>query len=197
MAIKDDEVVLSSSVVDRDAPVEFTLNYEVQLDDLVDACKISPARRRRRSRVTWRVMAWVLLSWIGVIDLRRGGAPSWLYGMNGVTWFIALINGLLIWSLSPRKMAKRAWRQTPTLHGHARDLVGGDGVTRTLPVGTRIYRPWTVFAEVEETERAFHLIDDRDRTVTLPKRGLADSSLVPVMRDFLYGSVDQRPGLCA
>jgi hypothetical protein len=187
---------------------DFSLTYELQLDDLQDLSTVGPGRKHRRARVIYATVVWALLGaaltavTVGLnltsVVKNSSGAPSWMYVVDAVIWFFVVYCGSIIWRLSPNRLARRAWRINTQLHGRHHDEVGPGGITCTAPDGTQMLIPWASIDHIRETEDAFHLIDDRGAVRnTLPKRGLPSPDLIPALREFLNRSVDRQPPTAA
>jgi hypothetical protein len=182
----------------------FSLTYELQPGDFKDLYAAGPKRKRRRAYITFNAalgaLFGVVLTAITVaLNLRSvvkdsSGAPGWMYVVDAVIWFLVVYGFCLVWWLSPKRLARRAWRSNVQLHGRHHDEVGPGGVTCTAPDGTQIFIPWTSVDGIRETKHAFQLIDHQDAVrTTLPKRGLSGSDLIPALREFLNRSIGRQP----
>jgi len=119
------------------------------------------------------------------------GAPSWMYVVDATIWFFVANAAVIAWRMSPKRLARRAWRNNSQLHGRHHDEVSPGGINCIAPDGTQMSTPWANIDYIRETENAFHLIDHRGATrSTLPKRGLPSPDLVPALREFLNHSVN-------
>jgi hypothetical protein len=183
----------------------FLLVYELQPEDLQDLYGAGPNRRRRRVRIMLTAVPWALIgaAFTAVtvaLDLPSvvkdsSGAPGWMYVVDGVIWGGVVAYLAHVWRLSPKRLARRAWRIHAEVHGRHRDEVGPDGARCTAPDGTQMFIPWATIDRIGETGHAFHLIDHRGAVRNaLPKRGLPSPDLIPALREFLNRSVSAQPG---
>jgi hypothetical protein len=186
----------------------FSLTYELQLDDLLDLFAASAERKRRRGRLIFSALVYLLIGaafTAVMVELDRlsvvrnsSGAPSWMYVVDAVIWLGVALCAVTVWRLSPKRLARRTWRASLQLHGRHRDEVGSGGVTTIQPDGTQTSIPWANFGSIRETEKVFELLDHRSATwVILPKRGLPRPDLIPALREFLHRSVNGRPSPAA
>lgn len=187
-----------------DPGVGFSLTYELQPGDLQDLFAARPGRKWRKARfiyttVMWALIGSVLTSVTVALDLpsvvkNSPGAPSWMYVVDAAIWFSVTYCGVIVWRLSPKRLARRAWRSNTQLHGRRHDEVGLGSISCTTPDGIQIAIPWANIDHIRETENAFHLINHRGATLTtLPKRGLSSPDLIPALREFLNRSVNGQP----
>jgi hypothetical protein len=64
--------------------------------------------------------------------------------------------------------------------------------------GTEVFRPWATFDRVQETTRAFCLLDHNGHVQgVLPKRALDSPDLLPALRTFLKQALAQQPPAAA
>lgn len=192
------------AMTSADPGAGFSLTYELQPGDLQDLFATRPERKHRRTRVIFATAMSTLtgatLTAITVaLDLpsvvkNSSGAPSWMYVIDAAIWFFVANGAVIAWRLSPKRLARRAWRSETQLHGRHRDEVGPGGISCLAPDGTQLSTPWATIDYIRETENAFHLIDHRGATLTtLPKRGLPGPNLIPNLREFLNHSVNRQP----
>jgi hypothetical protein len=153
--------------------------------------------------VIWALIGAAFTAVIVALDLTSvvkdsSGAPAWMFPVDVGSWFVAVYRGYIVWRLSPKRLARRAWRNNTQLHGRHHDEVGPGGITWTAPDGTQMLIPWASIDHIRETEHAFHLIDHRGAVRNaLPKRGLPSPGLIPALREFLNRSVDGQPPTAA
>jgi hypothetical protein len=187
---------------------DFSLSYELQLSDLTELLATRPGRRRRRTRIVCSLVPWALLGviWTALTiafdnpSVVKGstGAPGWMVASDIVIWALVVLGASSAWRLSPKRLARRAWRASPELHGGNHDQIDSRGVTWTGPDGTQTFRPWAILVRVRETEHAFHLQDANGCVhATLPKRGLRSPDLILALREFLNRSVGGQPSPAA
>jgi hypothetical protein len=189
-------------------PASFSLTYEVQPDDLQELIESNARRKRLRGRLIFATAVWALINvpFTAVtvaLDLPSVvkdtlGAPSWMYVVDAGIWFFVAYGAVIAWRLSPKRLARRAWRASPQLHGRCRAEVDAGGITVVAPDGTRTSTPWANIVHIRETEKAFYLRDRRDASRgVLPKRGLHSPDLTPALREFLNRSVNGQPSSAA
>jgi YcxB-like protein len=182
----------------------FSLTYELQPDDLIGLQVPEAWRRRQRTRLMYATVGWALIgaaftAVIAAFDLPSvvkdsSGAPGWMYPIDLGFWFVVVYFGRIVWGLSLKRIARRAWRTNVQLHGRHHDEVATDSMTCTAPDGTQVIIPWASIDRIRETEHAFHLIDHHGAVRnSLPKRGLPSPDLIPALREFLNRSVDRQP----
>jgi hypothetical protein len=180
----------------------FTLEYEMQPDDLREILAGNPRIRRKRRSLAGRLALWVVLAvaitaFAVVLSFRSGGTDAgraiiWIAGALG--WMAAAIAGVYLWRFSPERQARRAWQKAPEFQGRARDHVEPAGVRSVLANGTEHFHPWGVLAGTRETSLAFHLLDANGRIrVALPKRGLERPDQLPALREYLNRVVNKQP----
>lgn len=182
-------------------PMEgFSLTYELQPDDLQELIA-TDTRRRGRRRLIGAAVGWALINAaftavMVALDLpsvvkNSSGAPSWMYVVNAAIWFFVIYCAVAAWHLKPKRLTLRFWRRNPQYHGIHRDEVSSSGITAVAPDGTQVSTPWASIAQIRETEKAFHLLDQHDAIrCVLPKRGLPSPDLIPALREFLNRSIN-------
>ena len=149
--------------------------------------------------VGWALIGAVFTAVIVAFDLpsvvkNSSGAPDWMYAIGLASWFMVVYWARIVWDLSPKRIARRAWHSEAQLHGRHHDEVAPGGMTCTAPDGTQVLIPWASIDRIRETEHAFHLIDHHGAVRNaLIKRGLPSPDLIPPLREFLNRSVDGQP----
>lgn len=188
-----------------DFETEFALVYELCPGDLRDVIEKIPGRKDKRFRAI-SAAVWVVLFAAGfsavtiALELpsvvkNSTGAPSWMYVVCVILWYFAVKFVLVSWRMSPKRIARRAWRKYSRIRGIHRDEVGSDGVSDTEPDGTQTIIPWARIDDIRETGNNFCLVDHHGSVVcVLPKRGLSTPDLVPALREFLNHSVYGKSG---
>jgi len=182
----------------------FSLNYELQPDDLQDSIAARPQRKRQRTRLIFATVGWALIdaAFTAVtvaLDLpsvvkNAEGAPSWMYVVDAAIWFFVACGAVTAWRMSPKRLSRRVWHSNSQLHGRHHDEVGPGGITWIAPDGTQMSTPWANIDYIRETENNLNLIDHHGATrSTLPKRGLPGPDLIPALREFLNHSVNGQP----
>jgi hypothetical protein len=186
----------------------FSLAYELKPDDFEEIYRAEPTRKRLRTGWAFAAVPFVLVSAILTIftvtvDLKAGannssGAPGWIYVVDATMWGLAAFPSLLVWRLSPRRLARRYWDDNVGRHGRYHDEVGPGGLVARAPDGSQVSVPWAAIVRVDETDRAFSAVDYDDQVrIVLPKRGLASPDLVPALREFLNNSAGGQPPAAA
>jgi hypothetical protein len=181
----------------------FTLEYEMQPDDLREIAAGNPRIRRRRRILAVRLGVWVVLAVAVtaaavVLSIRSVGTDSsrvvvWMVA-GALFWLAAATAGVYWWRSSPGRQVRRAWQKTPEFRGRARDHVEPAGVRCVLANGTEHFYPWSVLAGTRETSGAFHLLDANGGIrVVLPKRGLERPDQLPALREYLNRVVNKQP----
>jgi hypothetical protein len=169
----------------------FSLSYEWQPGDLAELEAASPGRRRRRGYIVSTV---VMLALIGAafttLTVGSSGVPTWIYPIDGMIWGAVVAWARIAWRLSPKQLARRAFRGSPRLHGRHHEKIDSSGVIWIAPDGTQTFIPWASLGRVRETERAFLLEDGNGAVLSaLPKRGLPSPDVIPALREYLNRSV--------
>ncbi len=184
-----------------DPQTGFSLAYELRPDDFKDFFRTQPKMRYLRTCSVFNAMMCtvigaILTAFTVTLDLKAtgnqsSGAPGWIYVVTVGVWGGVVYSGFVLWRLSPSRLARRTWDESPSLRGRHHENVGPSGIFATAPDGRQALTPWSVFDRVTETGIAFNLFDrdDHMRSV-LPKRGLASPDLIPALREFLHHSVD-------
>src|SRR5450756_3062268 len=88
------------AMTSADPGAGFSLNYELQPDDLQDSIAARPQRKRQRTRLIFATVGWALIdaAFTAVtvaLDLpsvvkNAEGAPSWMYVVDAAIWFCLL-----------------------------------------------------------------------------------------------------------
>ena len=179
----------------------FSLAYELRPDDFKDFFRTQPSRKSARRgwlffAVTCTVIAAILTAFTVTVDLKAGAgqsatAPGWLYVVTVGVWGGVAFSCFFVRVLSPSRLARHMFDESPSDHGRHHEDVGPGGIFATKPDGSQVISPWSIFGRVTETEVAFNLLDHDDRVrCVLLKRGLANPDLIPALREFLHHSVD-------
>ena len=182
----------------------FSLSYELQSGDLIEIVAARPGRRHKRAGIIGCLVLGALLgvAWTAMtiafghpsVVRDSTGAPGWMVASDIVIWALVALWAFSAWRLSPKRLARRAWRASPQLHGRHHEEIDSRGVTWTGPDAAQTFLPWARLVCVRETEQAFQLRDNNDAVLaTLPKRGLHSRDLIPVLREFLNRSVGGQP----
>ena len=165
-----------------------TLRYVPELDDIVELMAMSPARRRlRRRALRYAAISLVPLCgvlWVGLAEPTPGALP--------VLFVCALFPGSYLLRaralVSRRRLRRRAqelWDRSPALRRRYEEEVGPEALTLRTDELTQTFA-WSGFSGFVESDRQFVLMDrSGEPSVVLPKRGLADPSLVPACRRLL------------
>jgi hypothetical protein len=196
---------MSEDAPDPRRGTEFSLSYELRPEDLQQLVS-SRARAKRKDLRTRAVFGIILMgilaafltAFTAALDLTSAAkgsspAPSWMYAVDVILWCLVFFYVRAAWRLSPKRMARRAWEESPQAHGRHRDLVDQAGLTGIGPDGAWGMVPWATLSQVDENGDAFKLIDhDGETRAVLPKRGLAHPGSIPALREFLNRSVAAR-----
>ncbi|MEV5007821.1 YcxB family protein [Streptomyces sp. NPDC093064] len=165
----------------------FTLTYMPEPGDLAEASATSPRLRRSRNRAVRNAASSLLVMMLfGVIEICVPEKPpaTFLIMFLCAGLFVKYTRTLLI--LSTRWGMRRGAEKVGSRSEEAKQVheatVTEDGLTvRTSE--TACSYAWDAFGAFVETERQFILLDaSGEPAFSLPKRGFADPSLVPVCR---------------
>ena len=165
-----------------------TLRYVPELDDLVELLAMAPELRRlRRRAVRNAVISLVPLCgvlWVGVAERTPGALPVLL--ICAVISAHYLLRARALGSRRRlRRRAREVWDRSPTLRRAHEEEVAPEALTLRTDEITQTFA-WSRFSGFVESDRQFVLMDrSGEPAVALPKRGLAEPSLVPVCRRLL------------
>jgi hypothetical protein len=191
-----------------EAPPAFTLEYEVQPQDVQDLVVAMPGVK---DKLTIAVVAAMLSGLVAVgftaitialnyhsAVVSATGAPDGLYVADLALWLVTAFLAWAAWQHSPEMLARAAIKKTPQFRGRTRAQVETSGITAITVSGTEVFHPWATIDRVRETTRAFHLLDLDGRVLAiLPKRALGSPDLLSALRTFLKQAVAQRPPAAA
>jgi hypothetical protein len=165
-----------------------TLRYVPELDDIVELMAMSPERRRLRSRAVRNAAVSLVplcgVLWVGVAERTPGALPVLL--ICAVLSGSYLLRARALFSRGRlRRHARGVWDRSPTLRRTYEEEIAPEALTMRTDEITQTFA-WSGFSGFVESDRQFVLVDHSgEPSVALPKRGLADPSLVPACRRLL------------
>lgn len=189
---------------EEDPAPAFTLEYEVQPQDVQDLLVATP---RVRDKLTIAVVAAMLSGLVAAgitaitiaLNYRSAvfsaaGAPRGIYVADLTLWLVTAFLVHRAWQRSPGRLAEVAIKKTPEFQGPTRNQVETSGIRAVSANGTEAFHPWATIDQVRETTRAFHLLDHNGRVqAILPKRALDSPDLLLALRTFLEQALEQQP----
>jgi hypothetical protein len=186
----------------------FTLEYEVQPEDVQDLLAATP---RVKDKLTVAVVAAMLCGLVATgftamtiaLNYRSAvfsaaGAPGGIYVADVALWLLTAFLAWAAWQRSPAALAEVVMKKTPAFEGRTRARLETTGIRTISASGTEAFHPWATIDQVRETAHAFHLLDHRGRArAILPKRALDSPDLLPALRTFLEQALVQQPPAAA
>lgn len=153
--------------------------------DLRDSLIASPSLRKRRGRLLRAPVLYVVVAVFAIDQASSGGDRLAGYLAAGIVT-VAVVQLETTIRCLPAMLARRRWKARPQSSGQHRDTVNADGVHAVMPEAVELRVPWSAISRVKETERSFLLFRCNDEgLLALPRRGLLEPELVPLVRNFL------------
>lgn len=168
-----------------------TLAYTPHSGDLADAVAHSPRLRRSRNRALRNAVCSLLFTAVfGVVEVGVPESPpgTLLLTLLFAALFASYLRTVLILSTrwGVRRLERRVWRRRGREAAQPHEAeVAGTGLTVRTQHRSCSYA-WAGFGGMVETDHQFLLLGTSgEPSISLPKRGLADPSLIPDCRRML------------